>query len=209
MAIDVIPKQIVYELIDSTTGNPFARGFADVGGDYGYHIQRWHILTQDRKQAPPWRAVRLQRAGAPWDTIAKAADFTKKVKDLFKVGTDYYVKVNCDQRSNMDSLPRPMPKPKFYATNQVPSQPDIGTSQLRSGGIAVGYVQANYTDKYHSYEYWVLFNGYSADLNPPVELDIIRSAEHYADLFDRKLWNQSATLVSCACTYYDALPAEM
>jgi hypothetical protein len=210
MATDIFPAGAVYELGDPS-GNPidtFGYGWAEAGGGYGYQTQRWILFSRNRKvDFPPGRRVILKKtADATWSAPKSTKDFTDLVRAKFDPAKDYYVKVNCERRTGIASLPRPMPKLDYLKPDPVTlNQPDVGTSQLFTGSSVVGYVQTFSTDKYRYHEYWVLFNGYSAALAP--QMGTIVAPEHFADLMDKKSWNLSATLVTCANGYYEKLPA--
>lgn len=209
MAVDIFPINDVYELSDGVS--VYAYGFAEPGGTANYHKQRWLLLSRERaKDAPPHRPLTLKQTQDPdWRTIASADGFKDKVRSKFDATNHYYVIANCDRKSNMSSLPRPMPTPEWLGNPQIIKQPDIGTAQLKAGSTVVGYVQTFFPDLLRSREYWVLFNGYSAGAEPVMRT--IEKPEEFADIMDRKSWNSSATLVTCACSHFTSLPplAEM
>lgn len=210
MAVQIFPKNDVYELAYLDGSGVFAYGFAPTDDE-----QRWVILTRDKAKFPPRQAVRLQKTNvAGWKDISswsKFKDFVYK-KDAagayvnFDVNAHYYVKAKLETYANASSLPRPMPQVDWLDGFTFSSQPDIGTAQLVAGTTVTGYVQTFFHGAEHSREFWVLFNGYNADLNPGNEIGHIRSPEQFADLIDQKSWNTESTLVSVSCAYLKSLP---
>ena len=220
MATDIIPKQVVYELSDGPRLNHddelkndvYAFGLALAEGSY--HVQRWLILTRDPARRPPTRTMVLKPTQHPsWKDETTLERFVQKARESFRAPApgrsgSFYAKVNCERRLGTahPTLPRPMPRVEGPGQPTGQFQPDIGTAHLFvAPNITKGYLHTLRNGVGRTIEHWILLDGYSPE-TAPTTLGRIDSPEKFADVMDRTTWNERATLVTCGCSYFTAVP---